>query len=57
MALAKEVKDIEERGLITPITLRPKEDGLYEIVSGHRRKKACEFAGLGTVKAEVREMS
>ena len=51
------VQSIKERGLITPVTLRPKEDGRYEIVSGHRRKKACELAGLDTVKAEVREMS
>ena len=51
------VQSIKERGIITPVTLRPKEDGRYEIVSGHRRKKACEIAGLDTVKAEVREMS
>ena len=51
------VQSIKERGIITPVTLRPKEDGRYEIVSGHRRKKACELAGLNTVKAEVREMS
>ncbi len=51
------VASIKERGLITPITLRSKEDGRYEIVSGHRRRKACELAGLETVKAEVREMS
>ena len=51
------VESIKERGLITPITLRPKEDGRYEIVSGHRRKKACEIAGLSSVKADVKEMS
>lgn len=51
------VVSIKERGLITPITLRPKEDGRYEIVSGHRRRKACEIAGLDSVKAEVREMT
>lgn len=51
------VESVKDRGLITPITLRPKEDGRYEIVSGHRRKKACEIAGLSTVKADVREMS
>ena len=51
------VESIKERGLITPITLRPKEDGRYEVVSGHRRKKACEIAGLSFVKADVREMS
>ena len=51
------VESIKDRGLITPITLRPKDDGRYEIVSGHRRKKACEIAGLSTVKADVREMT
>lgn len=51
------VQSIRERGLITPITVRTKEDGRYEIVSGHRRKKACELAGMKTVKAEIREMS
>ena len=51
------VQSTKERGIITPVTLRPKEDGRYEIVSGHRRKKACELAGFDTVKAEVREMT
>ena len=51
------VESIRERGVITPITLRPKEDGRYEIVSGHRRRKACEILGYETVKAEVREMT
>ena len=51
------VESIKERGLITPVTLRPKDDGRYEIVSGHRRVKACEIAGLSVVKADVREMT
>ena len=51
------VERIKERGLITPITLRKKDDGRYEIVSGHRRTKACEIAGLETVKAEIRELT
>ena len=51
------VQSVRERGIITPVTVRPKEDGRYEIVSGHRRKKACELAGLETVKAEIKEMS
>ena len=51
------VQSIKERGIITPVTLRPKEDGRYEIVSGHRRRKACELAGFDTVKAEVRELT
>ena len=52
------VESIKERGIITPVILRKKEeDGRYEIVSGHRRKKACEIAGLKMIKAEVREMT
>ena len=51
------VQSVKERGIITPITVRKKEDGRYEIVSGHRRKKACELAGLETVKAEVKELT
>ena len=51
------VQSIKERGIITPITLRQKEDGRYEIVSGHRRKKACELAGLETVKSEIKELT
>ena len=51
------VESIRERGVITPITLRKKEDGRYEIVSGHRRRKACEIAGLETVPAEVKELT
>lgn len=51
------VQSIKERGIITPVTLRKKDDGRYEIVSGHRRKKACELAGLSTVKAEIKELT
>lgn len=51
------VESIKERGVLTPVTLRQKDDGRYEIVSGHRRKKACELAGLPTVRADVREMT
>ena len=51
------VESIKERGIITPVTLRQKPDGRYEIVSGHRRTKACELAGLTTVKAEIKELS
>lgn len=51
------VQSVKERGIITPVTLRKKDDGRYEIVSGHRRKKACELAGLSTVKAEIKELT
>ena len=51
------VESVKERGVITPITLRQKTDGRYEIVSGHRRRKACELAGLVTVPAEIKELT
>lgn len=51
------VASIKDRGLITPVTLRSKNDGRYEMVSGHRRKKACEIAGLTTIKADVKELT
>ena len=51
------VDNIKERGVITPVTLRRKEDGRYETVSGHRRIKACELAGLETVPAEIKELT
>lgn len=51
------VESVKSRGVITPVTLRQKEDGRYEIVSGHRRKRACELAGLETVPAEIKELT
>jgi len=51
------VESVRARGIITPITLRQKEDGRYEIVSGHRRRKACEIAGFETIPAEIKELS
>ena len=44
------VESIKERGVITPATVRQKEDGRYELISGHRRKKACELAGFETLR-------
>lgn len=49
-------ESIKEYGVITPATLRKKEDGRYELLSGHRRKRACELAGLDTLRAEIVEM-
>ena len=51
------VQSVRTRGVIVPITLRWKEDGRYEIVSGHRRKKACELAGFETIRAEIRDLT
>ena len=47
------VESIKERGVITPATVRQKEDGRYELISGHRRKKACELAVFETLRCEV----
>ena len=51
------VESIKERGVITPATVRQKEDGRYELVSGHRRKKACELAGFETLRCEVVDLT
>ena len=47
------VESIKERGVITPATVRQKEDGRYELISGHRRKRASELAGLEMLRCEV----
>ena len=51
------VDSIKRNGVMTPATVRLKEDGRYELISGHRRKKACELAGLDTLKCEVKELT
>ena len=51
------VESIKTRGVLTPAVLRAKEDGRYELVSGHRRKRACELAGLSTLRSEIKDLS
>ena len=51
------VESIKRNGVMTPATVRLIEDGRYELISGHRRKKACELAGLETLKCEVKELT
>ena len=51
------VESIKRNGVMTPATVRLKEDGRYELISGHRRKKACELAGFETLKCEVKELT
>ena len=51
------VESIKERGVITPTTVRQKEDGRYELVSGHRRKRASELAGFETLRCEVVDLN
>ena len=47
------VESVKERGVITPATVRQKEDGRYELISGHRRKRACELARFEALRCEV----
>lgn len=54
MQLAESIK---ERGVITPATVRQKEDGRYELISGHRRKRASELAGFETLRCEVVDLT
>ena len=51
------VESIKERGVITPATVRQKEDGRYELVSGRRRKRASELAGFETLRCEVVDLN
>ena len=50
------IESIKERGVITPAMVRKKEDGRYELISGHRRKRACQLAGMDTLRCEVVDM-
>ena len=55
--MAQLVESISANGIITPVTLRKKGDGRYEMIAGHRRKKACEIGGFTTIKAEIKELT
>ena len=51
------MESINDNGVLTPAQVRKKEDGRYEIVSGHRRKHACELLGMETLRCEIVDMS
>lgn len=51
------IESIKERGIITPATVRLKDDGRYELISGHRRKRACKLAGFETLRCEVVDLT
>jgi ParB family chromosome partitioning protein len=55
-AMQELVQSIKEHGLIMPAIVRRKEDGRYELISGHRRKMACEIAGLEKMSVIIREL-
>ena len=50
------VESVKENGVITPATVRKKEDGRYELLSGHRRMRACMINGIDTLRCEVVDM-
>ena len=51
------VESVKTHGVLTPATVREKEDGRYELLSGHRRMRACELAGIDKLRCEVTDMS
>ena len=51
------VKSVKEYGVILPVIVRPKENGTYEMISGHRRKRACELAGVKQIRCIVKNLS
>ena len=51
------VRSIEMNGVLTPVVVRQKEDGRYELISGHRRKYACGILGVTQIPVIVRELS
>ena len=51
------VKSIKQYGVILPVIVRPKDDGTYEMISGHRRKRACELAGVKQIRSIVKDLS
>lgn len=55
-SMKETVESIKDSGVLQPAIARPREGGGYELVSGHRRKRACELAGLDTMPVIVREM-
>lgn len=50
------VESVREYGVLSPIIVRPLSDGTYEIISGHRRKRACELAGIDEIPAIIRDL-
>ena len=55
-AMEQTVESVREYGVLVPAIARPREDGGYELIAGHRRKHACELAGLKTMPVIVREL-
>ena len=55
-AMKETVESVRAYGVLVPAIARPREDGSYELISGHRRKRACELAGLSTMPVIIRDI-
>lgn len=55
-SMRETVESVRERGVLVPAIARPREDGGYELIAGHRRKRACELAGIETLPTLIRQM-
>ena len=55
-AMQQTVESVRAYGVLVPAIARPLEDGSYELISGHRRKRACELAGLSTMPVIIRDI-
>ena len=51
------IKSVKEYGVLVPVIVRQKDNGSYEMISGHRRKKACELLGIKKIKCIVKELT
>lgn len=51
------IKSVQERGIMFPAIVRPKADGCYEMISGHRRKRACELAQIDEIPCIIRNLT
>ncbi len=56
VAMQDTAESIKEHGVLVPAIARPRADGGYELISGHRRKRACELAGLSTMPVIIRNL-
>lgn len=55
-SMKETVQSVKEYGVIMPVIVRPSDEGGYEMISGHRRMRACELAGMDTIPAIVRDI-
>ena len=55
-AMKETVESVREYGVLSPVIVRPREEGGYEIISGHRRTRACEIAGIDEIPVIIRNM-